>query len=72
MKAYGLWLACALAVLLASAAAAQDETPPDRIAVLFQVGMTALAEAEQTGDRPACRQFLPGLSHGPQRNETPR
>ena len=56
MKACGLWLACALAVLLASAATARDETPPDRTAVL--TGMTALAE--QTGD------------NGTQRNETPR
>ena len=57
---WGLALATMpLCILLAWAACAQ-ETPPDegdRIAGLFQVGMAALAEAEQTGDRAARRQL---------------
>ena len=54
MKAYGLWLACALAVLLASAAIAQDDTPgigdDQRNALLFRIGMESLEQAAQTAD----------------------
>ena len=87
MQSYGLWLACALAVLPASAAAAQQAPPQDsdRTTLLFDIGMAALPLAGQTGARAARRDLhdraidafrrsprLPGPSHGTQRNETPR
>ena len=53
------WVALLACVLLAAAVAAQEEAPDDgdRIAVLFQAGMTALAAAEQA-DSDAARQDL--------------
>ena len=58
---WGLALAALpLCILLASTARAQGATPDagNRIAALFQVGMAALAEAEQTDDRAARRQLV--------------
>ena len=49
-----------LCILLVSAATAQqppETTDNDRIAILFDIGMAALAEAEQTDDRAARRQL---------------
>ena len=60
-RALAALLACAMlaCTMLAPAAHAQEAPPAedDRIAALFQVGMAALAEAEQTGDRAARRQL---------------
>ena len=58
---WGLALAALpLCILLASTARAQDAAPDagNRIAALFQVGMAALAEAEQTDDRATHRQLV--------------
>ena len=52
-------LAALLACLILTTAAAQDAPPSgdDRTAALFQVGMVALAEAEQVGDNAARREL---------------
>ena len=57
---WGLALAALpICILLAATAHAQDAPPDDdaRIAALFQTGMAALAEAEQTGDQAARREL---------------
>ena len=56
MKAYGLWLACALAVLLASAATAQQAPPDDS----DRIDVQALVDAGRFEEaivalRPACK-----------------
>ncbi len=60
MRAYGLWLACALAVLLVSAATAQQSPEADdndRIAILFDIGMQALDYDRNVASLRIVRQF---------------
>ena len=59
MKAYGLLLACMLLVPAMGSVTAQDATQPDRIDLLFEIGMTAMTAAELT-DSAAERRELYG------------
>ena len=58
---WGLALAALpICILLAETAGAQEAPPEDgdRIALLFQIGMAALAEADRTDDKAARLQFI--------------
>ena len=57
MKAYGLLLACMLLVPAMGNVTAQDATQPDRIDLLFEIGMTAMSGAELTDSDVERREF---------------